>query len=147
MMNKDIFSLQCRHNGCDSVSNHQPYDCLLNRLFRRRSKENIKAPCHWPLCGEFTGNRWIPPHKWPVTREGFPFDDFNLWYPNLCKITVWINTCVPSYQWDVIHVRKHGIYVIEKPVKYVQELGLLFVLSLTGYTNNTWWVHTKSYWR
>ena len=20
---------------------------------------NIKAPCHWPLCGEFTGDRWI----------------------------------------------------------------------------------------
>ena len=26
-----------RHNGHDSVSNHQPHDCLLNRLFRRRS--------------------------------------------------------------------------------------------------------------
>ena len=23
-------------------------------------KENIKAPRHWPLCGEFTGRRWIP---------------------------------------------------------------------------------------
>ena len=23
-------------------------------------KENIKSPRHWPLCGEFTGNRWIP---------------------------------------------------------------------------------------
>ena len=23
-------------------------------------KENIKAPHHWPLCGEFTGHRWIP---------------------------------------------------------------------------------------
>ena len=22
--------------------------------------ENIKAPRHWPLCGEFTGDRWIP---------------------------------------------------------------------------------------
>ena len=27
-----------RHNGRGSVSNHQPHDCLLNRLFRRRSK-------------------------------------------------------------------------------------------------------------
>ena len=38
-------SLQWRHyiyNGCDSASNHQPYDCLLNRLFRRRSKETSK---------------------------------------------------------------------------------------------------------
>ena len=31
--------LQCRHNGCDSVSNHQPPDCLLNPLFRHRSKK------------------------------------------------------------------------------------------------------------
>ena len=22
-------------------------------------KENIKAPRHWPLCGDFTGHRWI----------------------------------------------------------------------------------------
>ena len=39
--------------GCRCVSNHQPHDCLLNLLFRRRSKKNIKAPRHWPLCGEF----------------------------------------------------------------------------------------------
>ena len=25
--------------------------------------ENIKASCHWPLCGEFTGDRWIPRTK------------------------------------------------------------------------------------
>ena len=31
-------SLRWRHNGCDCVSNHQPYDCLLKRLFGRRSK-------------------------------------------------------------------------------------------------------------
>ena len=26
-------------------------------------KENIKAPRHWPLWGEFTGDRWIPRTK------------------------------------------------------------------------------------
>ena len=31
-------ALQSRHNGRDHVSNHQPNDCLLNRLFRRYSK-------------------------------------------------------------------------------------------------------------
>ena len=34
--------LQWRHNGCDCVSNQQPHDCLLNRLFRRRSKKTSK---------------------------------------------------------------------------------------------------------
>ena len=32
-------SLQWRHNGDDGVSNHQPHECLLNRLFRCRSKK------------------------------------------------------------------------------------------------------------
>ena len=26
-------------------------------------KGNIKALCHWPLCREFTGDRWIPRTK------------------------------------------------------------------------------------
>ena len=35
-------SLQWRHNGRDSISNHQPHDCLPNRLFRHRSKKTSK---------------------------------------------------------------------------------------------------------
>ena len=42
-------ALHWRHNGRDSVSNHQPYDCLLNRLFRRRSKKTSKL-CVTGLC-------------------------------------------------------------------------------------------------
>ena len=34
--------LHWRHNGHDSVSNQQPHDCLLNRLFRLRSKKTSK---------------------------------------------------------------------------------------------------------
>ena len=56
-------SLRCRHNGRDIVSNHQPHDCLLNHLFKAQIKENIKTPRHWPLCGEFTCDRWIPRTK------------------------------------------------------------------------------------
>ena len=36
------FTLQWRHNGHDSLSNHQPHDCLFNRLFWRRSKKTSK---------------------------------------------------------------------------------------------------------
>ena len=56
-------SLQWRHNDRDGVSNHQPYDCLLNRLFKAQIINNFKAPCHWPLCGEFTGDLWNPRTK------------------------------------------------------------------------------------
>ena len=34
--------LRWRHNGRDIVSNHQPHHCLLNCLFRRRSKKTSK---------------------------------------------------------------------------------------------------------
>ena len=58
-------TLQWRHNGRGSVSNHQPHDCLLNRWFRRRSKKTSKLR-RGPVNS---------PHKWPVTRKMFPFDD------------------------------------------------------------------------
>ena len=37
-----MISLQWRHNGHDSVSNHQPHECLFSRLFRRRSNKTSK---------------------------------------------------------------------------------------------------------
>ena len=43
-------------------------DTAVSRLFTQQFiqaeiKENIKAPRHWPLWGEFTGDRWIPHTK------------------------------------------------------------------------------------
>ena len=37
-----LHSLWWRPNGRDSDSNHQPHDCLLSRLFRRRSRKTPK---------------------------------------------------------------------------------------------------------
>ena len=45
-------------------------------------KENTKAPRHWPLCGEFTGDRWISRKNGPVTRKMFPFDDVIMYIVN-----------------------------------------------------------------
>ena len=36
---------------------------FIQPFIRAQIKENIKAPRHWPLCGEFTGHRWIPRTK------------------------------------------------------------------------------------
>ena len=55
--------LQWRHNEPDGVSNHQPHDCLLNRLFRRRSKKTLKLRVtglcegNSPVTGEFPAQR------------------------------------------------------------------------------------------
>ena len=36
---------------------------IIYRLFKTQIKENIKAPRHWSLWGEFTGDRWNPRTK------------------------------------------------------------------------------------
>ena len=63
--------LQWCHNEHDGISNHQPHNCLLNRLFKAQIKENIKALCHWPLWGEFTSDRWIPLTKGQLRGKCF----------------------------------------------------------------------------
>ena len=65
--------LHWRLNNHDGVSNHQPHGCLLNRLFRRRSKKTSKlrvtglcagnSPGPVKKCGEFTGAGEFPAQR------------------------------------------------------------------------------------
>ena len=52
--------LQWRHNEHDSVSNHQPHDCLINRLFRRRSKKTSKLRVTGLCAGNSPGTGEFP---------------------------------------------------------------------------------------
>ena len=55
-----ITALQWRHNGRDNVSNHQPHDYLLNRLFRRRSKKTSKFRVTGLCAGKSPGTDEFP---------------------------------------------------------------------------------------
>ena len=72
-------ALRWRHNGHDSVSNHQPHDCLLIRLFRRRSKKTSKRRVTGLCAGNSPGKM-------------FPFDDVIMGWSytasQLCGITM-----------------------------------------------------------
>ena len=76
-----IVPLQCRHNGRDGVSNHQPHDCLLNRSFRHKSKKTSKLR----VTGRCEGNS-------PVTSE-FPAqmasnaENVSICWPSSCHVT------------------------------------------------------------
>ena len=64
------------------ASNHQPHDCLFNRLFRRRSKKTSNLR----VTGLCVGNSPGPVnslHKGPVTRKMFPFDDVIMVYDDI----------------------------------------------------------------
>ena len=77
-------SLQWRHNEHDGVSNHQPHDCLLNRLFRHRSKRTSK-PSVTCLCA---GNSSVT-GEFPAQRAS-----------NLENISIW---------WH-LHDANYGVY-------------------------------------
>ena len=79
-------TLQWRHNEHDGVSNHKPYDCLLNRLFRCRSKKTSKLRVtglceeNLPVTSEFPSQRasnaenvsiWWRHHEWLNSRRNF----------------------------------------------------------------------------
>ena len=76
MISSNLFScmaLEWRHNESDGVSNHRCLDCLLSRLFKRRSKKKQSSA----LLAFVRGiHRWQVNslHKGLVTRKMFPFD-------------------------------------------------------------------------
>ena len=63
--------LQWRHNHCDGIWKYRGLDCLLNRLFRRRSKKH-QSPRSLAFVRGYS-------HKGPTTRKMFPFDDLSIY--------------------------------------------------------------------
>ena len=63
MIARHVQTLEWRHNKSDYVSNHRRLDCLLNRLFRCKSKKTSKLRVTglWegnsPVTGEFPSQR------------------------------------------------------------------------------------------
>ena len=63
-------TLQWPHKGRDGVSNHQPHDCLFERRSKKASKLRVTG-----LCAGIHRGPVNSPHKGPVTRKMFLFDD------------------------------------------------------------------------
>ena len=94
-------TLRWRHNGLDSVPNHQPHDCLLNCSFGHRSKITSKLR----VTGLCVGNS-------PVTGE-FPAqmasnaENFSIWWrhPERWRSDVLHNvfaSCRNHYEYGVL---------------------------------------------
>ena len=54
---------QWRHNDHDGVSKSPASRLFTQPFIQTQIKENIKAPRHWPLCGEFTGTGELPAQR------------------------------------------------------------------------------------
>ena len=109
-------TLQWRHNRRDNVSNHQPHDCLLNSLFRRRSKKISKLR----VTGLCAGNS-------PVTGE-FPAqmasnaENISIWWRHhaylLHVIVVWEEWILGVQFWRVNHsnMQQAIVYLVFNPL-------------------------------
>ena len=82
-----IVLLQWRHNGRDSVSNHQSHDCLFRRRLKKTPKLRVTGLCEGnsPVTGEFPAQMasnvenvsiWWRHHalslSWRIIRSTFP---------------------------------------------------------------------------
>ena len=66
-----------RYDKRVGVSNHRRRHCLLNCLFRRRSKKHQSSASLAYVRG-IHRSPVNSPHKWPVTRKMFPSDDVTM---------------------------------------------------------------------
>ena len=115
-------ALNWRHNERDGVSNHQPHDCLLNPLFRRKSKTKKSKLRVTGLC---EGNS-------PVTGE-FPAQRAS----NAANVSIW---------W-----RHHGM-LVQEALKGIWRIRMKSISRIHVHVSNTvlWipeavWYLTKRY--
>ena len=95
-------TLQWRHNERNGVSNHRRFDCLLNRLFRRRSKKTSKLR----VTGLCEGNS-------PVTSDRHCLERYTstrLWLNYLSPVlpSAW----TPAVNWARLQVERHATGVV-----------------------------------
>ena len=93
-----VIALRWRHNGHDSVSNHQPHGCLLNRLFRRRSKKTSKLRVTGLCAGNSPGTGEFP------AQMASNAENASIWWRHHGITIFWcvffstdiLNRCVPE---------------------------------------------------
>ena len=119
-------TLQWRNNARDGVSDYRRLDCLLNRLFSRRSKKTSKLR----VIGLCDGNPPVTggfPHKGPVTRKMFSFDDVIMRSRKTSWTRVQLSTCLPFHNCKLL-----GKFHSRESCGFATSLGWRYdVLSLS----------------
>ena len=117
-------ALQWRHNEPDCVSNHQPHDCLLNRLFRRGSKKTSKLRVTGLCAGNSPGTGEFPAQR-PVTRKMFPFDYVIMGIACIFDRYRHSKAAVTHVKYDIYVQNVAGVSIITKTWKQQNEENVL----------------------
>ena len=143
---RGLGSLQWRHNGRDSVSNHQPHDCFFNRLFRRRSRKTPKLRVtglcagNSPEAGEFPGQMASNAEKvsiWWRHHGHNPKANHNQTMRIYCMICVWTMGKIFHLSWKLpasllIHLPRKYISCLPFPYFFAIAMAQVFELSYRG---------------
>ena len=98
LIHYNFYTLQWRHNGRDAVSNHQPHDCLLHRIFKRRSKKTSKLRVTGLCAGNSPGTGEFP------AQMASNAEDVSIWWRHhgVRKLAaLWLDWAVNGYEWLV----------------------------------------------
>ena len=138
-----LSSSQWHYNGRDSVSNHQPNDCLLNRYSGTDQRKHQSSAS----LAFVQGIRRRPvnsPHNWPVTRKMFPFDDIIMILVRFLWIVkmVWIWVIIwrlPIYENMTYAYTNWSAKVLKNvPLKHRALLFLWLPPNSCGCIQNVW---------
>ena len=126
---RNMFALQWRHNECTGVSNHLRLDCLFKHLLRHSSKKSSKL-CVTGLCGRNSPVTGDSPHKGPVPRKIFPFDDAIICYWTVRESYIQFNYA--GFYILVVGYR-HWLVVTKAPLPLCEESSAATVVSDVKY--------------
>ena len=80
-----------RHNEPDGVSNHQPYDSIVYSGTDQGKHQSSASLAFVRVIHRRPVNS---PHKWPVTRKMFPFDDVIMtWHHDMETLLTLLAPC------------------------------------------------------
>ena len=146
-------TLHWRHNDHDGVSIHQPHDCLLNISFRHRGKKTSKLRVTG-LCEGVHQGPVNSPHKGPVTRKMFPFDDVIIksdYYTSSWYLIRWVYNSISAfihlpgwpfhlnyglrlsitlYFWFCNYSRRSDIFALQYWVEYVTHWSQNYIFPI-----------------
>ena len=106
-----LHTLQRRQSRRDCISKHRRLDCLLNRLFRRRSKKTSKLA----ILKGIPRRPVNSPHKEPVTRKMFPLDDVIMIH------TWWSKTKKTFCIWKIIAFISNWIFPATEEIPHLEK--------------------------
>ena len=122
-------SLRWRRNGCDGVSNHQPHHCLLNRLFRSRSKKTSKLRVTGLCTGNSLGTGEFP------TQMASNAENVSIWWRHhvliLLESTGWYLWYLISCSFLTLVCVKTIPYHIVIPSDWIARHVVAFISAVT----------------